>query len=160
MLGICAGYQMLGRRIADPEGVEGPPGEAPGLGLLDVETVLTSEKMLLETSGVERASGAAVRGFAMHVGRTSGADAARPMLHLGGGRADGAVSADGRVAGCHLHGLFASDTFRRACLARLGGAGDASLDYERRVEETLDALAAHLEAHLKIDRLLEIARAR
>ncbi|HEV2547408.1 MAG TPA: cobyric acid synthase [Stellaceae bacterium] len=159
VLGICGGYQMLGRSIADPQGIEGPPGEAPGLGLLDVETALTAEKVLVETSGVERASGAAVRGYEMHAGRTTGADAARPLLHLAG-RADGAVSADGRVCGCHLHGLFASDAFRRTFLARLGGVGDASLDYERRVEETLDALAAHLEAHLDIDRLLEIARAR
>jgi adenosylcobyric acid synthase len=159
VLGICGGYQMLGRRLADPQGIEGPPGESPGLGLLDVETVLTAEKALVETSGVERASGAAVRGYEMHVGRTSGADAARPMLYLAG-RADGAVSADGRVCGSHLHGLFAGDAFRRAFLARLGGAGDASLDYERRVEETLDALAVHLETHLDIDRLLEIARAR
>jgi adenosylcobyric acid synthase len=159
VLGICGGYQMLGRRLADPQGIEGPPGESPGLGLLDVETVLTAEKALVETSGVERASGAAVRGYEMHVGRTSGADAARPMLDLAG-RADGAVSADGRVCGSHLHGLFAGDAFRRAFLARLGGAGDASLDYERRVEETLDALAVHLETHLDIDRLLEIARAR
>jgi adenosylcobyric acid synthase len=70
------------------------------------------------------------------------------------------TAADGRVGGCHLHGLFASDGFRRAFLARLGGAGDASLDYERRIEETLDGLARHLETHLDIDRLLEIARAR
>ena len=159
VLGICGGYQMLGRRIGDPQGIEGTPGEATGLGLLDVETVLSGDKVLVETSGVERASGAAVRGYEMHVGRTNGPDAARPMLHLAG-RADGAVSADGCVGGCHLHGLFASDVFRRAFLARLGGAGDASLDYERRVEETLDALAAHLETHLDIDRLLEIARAR
>src|SRR5690242_20866249 len=81
VLGICGGYQMLGRRIADLQGIEGPPGEAPGLGLLDVETVLTDEKMLVETSGVERLSGAAVRGYEMHVGRTDGPDAARPMLH-------------------------------------------------------------------------------
>jgi adenosylcobyric acid synthase len=159
VLGICGGYQMLGRRVADPDGIEGPAGEATGLGLLDVETVLTCEKMLVEADGIELASGAAVRGYEMHVGRTAGVDAARPMLRLAG-RADGAVSADGRVCGCHLHGLFASDGFRRVFLSRLGGEGDASLDYERRVEETLDALAAHLEAHLDIDRLLEIARAR
>ena len=159
VLGICGGYQMLGGRIADPGGIEGPPGEARGLGLLDVETVLTDEKMLIEADGVELASGAPVRGYEMHVGRTQGPDTARPMLRLNG-REDGAVSAAGRVAGCHLHGLFASDTFRRAFLDRLGVAGDPSLDYERRVEDTLDALAQHLEAHLDIAGLLEIARAR
>jgi adenosylcobyric acid synthase len=169
VLGLCAGYQMLGRRVADPEGIEGAPGEAPGLGLLDVETVLGREKLLVEASGVELASGAAVRGYEMHVGRTTGPDTARPMLRLGevgqgevgqSERVDGAVSPDGRIAGCHLHGLFAGDAFRRAFLARLGGAGDAGLDYERRVEATLDALADHLEAHLDLAALLEIAHAR
>jgi adenosylcobyric acid synthase len=159
VLGICAGYQMLGRRVADPEGIEGTPGEAPGLGLLDVETVLTTEKILADVDGIEIASGARLRGYEMHVGRTTGAATARPMLRLGGGD-DGAVSPDGRVAGCHLHGLFAGDAFRRAFLARLGGVGDGALDYERRVEATLDALADHLEASLDVPRLLEIARAR
>ncbi len=159
VLGICAGYQMLGRRVADPEGIEGPSGAAPGLGLLEVETVLTAEKILAEADGVELASGAPVRGYEMHVGRTSGPATARPMLRLGG-RDDGAVSPDGRIAGCHLHGLFAGDAFRRAFLARLGGAGDGALDYERRIEATLDALADHLEASLDVKRLLEIARAR
>ncbi|HUC68061.1 MAG TPA: cobyric acid synthase [Stellaceae bacterium] len=159
VLGLCAGYQMLGRRIADPDGIEGSAGAAPGLGLLDVETVLGREKLLVEASGVERASGAPVRGYEMHLGRTAGPDTARPMLRLGD-RSDGAVSEDGRIAGCHLHGLFAGDVFRRAFLARLGGAGDSALDYERRVETTLDALAAHLERSLDIPRLLEIAHAR
>jgi adenosylcobyric acid synthase len=159
VLGICGGYQMLGRRIADPDGIEGPPGEAAGLGLLDVETVLTGEKILMEADGVELGIGAPVRGYEMHVGRTRGPDTARPMLRLNG-HEDGAVSVDGRVAGCHLHGLFGGDRFRRAFLGRLGAAGDPSLDYERRVEDTLDALAQHLEAHLNIARLLEIARAR
>jgi len=159
VLGICGGYQMLGRRIADPDGIEGPPGEAPGLGLLDVDTVLTAEKTLIEADGVELATGAVVRGYEMHVGRTTGSDTARPMLRLNG-REDGAVSVDGRVAGCHLHGLFAGDIFRHAFLDRLGVASDPSLDYERRVEDTLDALAQHLEAHLDIALLLGIARAR
>jgi adenosylcobyric acid synthase len=159
VLGLCAGYQMLGRRIADPSGIEGPAGEAPGLGLLEVETVLTGDKILAEADGVELASGAPVRGYEMHVGRTAGPGTARPMLRLGA-RADGALSPDGRIAGCHLHGLFAGDDFRRAFLARLGGGGDPALDYEARVEATLDALAAHREASLDIPRLLEIARAR
>src|SRR5262249_35664421 len=121
VLGICGRCQMLGRRIADPDCIAGPAGGAPGLGVLDVETVLTGEKMLVEADGIELVSGAAVRGYEMHVGRTAGVDAARPMLRLAG-RADGAVSADGRVCGCHLHGLFASDGFRRTFLSRLGGA--------------------------------------
>jgi adenosylcobyric acid synthase len=159
VLGLCAGYQMLGRAIADPGGIEGPPGAAAGLGLLDVETVLTAEKILREAGGVELASGAAVHGYEMHVGRTAGPATARPMLRLGD-RADGARSLDGRIAGCHLHGIFAADGFRRAFLARLGGAGDAGLAYDTRIEATLDALARHLEASLDVPRLLEIAYAR
>jgi adenosylcobyric acid synthase len=159
VLGLCAGYQMLGTRVADPDGMEGPPGDARGLGLLDIETVLTQEKILAEVDGVDLASGAPLRGYEMHVGRTTGPATARPMLRLGN-RDEGAVSADGRVAGCHVHGLFASDRFRRAFLARLGGSGDAALDYDSRIEATLDALADHLETSLDVPRLLEIARAR
>jgi len=159
VLGVCGGYQMLGRRIADPAGREGAAGAADGLGLLEVETVLGAEKVLAEARGSELASGLPVRGYEMHLGCTQGPGTARPMLRLEG-REDGAVSADGRVAGCHLHGLFAADAFRRAFLARLGSAGDTALDYEARVEATLDALAAHLEANLDVDRLLEIAGAR
>ncbi|HTS93305.1 MAG TPA: cobyric acid synthase [Stellaceae bacterium] len=159
VLGLCAGYQMLGRRIADPEGIEGAAGEAPGLGLLDVETVLTTEKRLAEVEGVALATGALVRGYEMHVGRTDGPGTARPMLRLRDGL-DGAVSADGRVMGCHLHGIFADEAFRRAFLGNLGAAVDASLVYEERVEGALDALADHCETHLDVAALVEIARAR
>ncbi len=159
VLGICAGYQMLGRHIRDPMGMEAAPGEAEGLGLLDVTTEFTSEKLLVAARGTEAMSGEAVAGYEMHMGRTSGGDAERPMLWLEG-RSDGAVSRNGRVMGCHLHGLFSADGFRRAFLTRLGGVGDPALEDEDRVESALDALARHLELHLDLDALLEIARAR
>jgi len=159
VLGVCGGYQMLGRSIADPDGIEGAPGESPGLGLLAIDTVLTGEKILRAARGIEIATGAAVSGYEMHLGRSAGPGAERPMLRLERGP-DGAVSADGRIAGCHLHGLFGGDDFRRAFLARLGGAGDPALAWDARIEATLDALAAHLEAALDIDRLVEIAHAR
>ena len=155
-LGLCGGYQMLGGRIADPHGAEGSPGEAQGLGLLDVETVLGGNKALAEVSGTDIASGADVTGYKMHLGITTGPGLVRPMLRLAG-RADGAVSENGRVAGCYLHGLFASDPFRRAFLARLGAAA-GDLEYEPMVERTLDTLADHLEAHLDLDALLAAAR--
>jgi adenosylcobyric acid synthase len=157
VLGLCGGYQMLGRRIVDPRGIEGP-GEAAGLGLLEVETELTPAKILAEADGTELATGAAVRGYEMHVGETRGPGTARPMLRLADGRADGAVSSDGLVAGCYLHGIFASDGFRRRFVARLGGAPDPSLDFAAQIETALDALAAHLERHLDVDLLLAIAR--
>jgi adenosylcobyric acid synthase len=163
VLGLCAGYQMLGRRIADPDGIEGAAGEAAGLGLLDVETVLGPAKILRERVGRDHATGQAVRGYEMHLGTTTGAATARPMLEVDDGdarRPEGARSPDGLVAGCYLHGLFASDAFRGAFLRDLGGAGDSGLRYDSRIETILDALAAHLERDLDVARLIEIAHAR
>jgi adenosylcobyric acid synthase len=157
LLGLCAGLQMLGRRVRDPLGIEGPPGEAEGLGLLDVETELTDRKRLAEAHGRAVANGAPVRGYEMHVGRTFGFDCARPMLVLDAGP-DGAVSADGRVMGCHLHGLFAADGFRHAFLDRLRPRADSGLAFEAGVEAALERLADHLEVHLDLDRLIAIAR--
>ncbi len=153
VLGICGGYQMLGRRISDPHGIEGGAPGVPGLSLLDVETVLEPEKRLREVAGREIRSGMPVRGYEIHLGRTRGADCRRPFLQLGE-RYDGAVRADGRVMGCYLHGLFCSDPFRRDFLGRIRSGACSDLAYEREVESTLDALAAHLERHLDLDRLL------
>jgi adenosylcobyric acid synthase len=155
ILGLCAGYQMLGRTIADPLGVEGPPGAASGLGLLDVTTVMTGEKTLREVEG--SGLGEAVRGYEMHMGETTGPDTARPFLTLAG-RRDGAQSPDGRVAGCYLHGLFAADGFRRTLLAVLRPGREGGLAYEAMVDEVLDLLADHVEAHLDVDGLLAVAR--
>jgi len=156
IIGLCGGYQMLGHHIADPDGSEGPSGAAPGLGLLEVETVLGGDKLLAEAAGLEIASGMPVRGYEMHLGMSTGPGASRPMLQLSG-RSDGAVSADGRVAGCYLHGLFASDPFRRAFLARLGVAG-GGIEYESVIDRVLDGLADHLERHLDLAALLAAAR--
>jgi len=155
IFGLCGGYQMLGRHIADPDGIEGPPGEAAGLGLLDIDTVLGGEKRLAQAAGVEIATGQPVRGYEMHLGLTTGPGLARPMLRLESGP-DGAVSADSRVGGCYLHGLFDSDAFRHAFLGRLGGEGSAQ--YEAAIGATLDALAEHLERSLDVDALLAAAR--
>ncbi|WP_374304510.1 cobyric acid synthase [Ferrovibrio sp.] len=157
VLGICGGYQMLGRMVSDPEGIEGAPETVTGLGLLDVETVLTGGKALHETQGFERFTGETVRGYEMHVGRTTGPDAERPLLRLDN-RHDGAVSADGSIAGCYLHGLFASDAFRAAYLTLLGGRDVAPGNYEAGVDSALDALAAAIERHLDVDALISAAR--
>jgi adenosylcobyric acid synthase len=157
VLGLCGGYQMLGRRIADPDGIEGPPGSADGLGLLEVTTELTGDKSLVAVKGRTVSDGVAVAGYEMHIGRTTGAGTQRPLLRLDDGRLDGAISADGRVAGSYLHGFFGGDAQRVAWLARLG-VPPSSLAYEALVEQTLDALAAHLDAHLDIEKLLSLAR--
>ena len=156
VVGLCGGYQMLGRSIADPDGIEGPPGDTVGLGLLDIETTVTGDKSLSETSGTDLATAQKIRGYEMHMGRTIGSGTARPMLDLNGHK-DGAVSPDGRVMGCYLHGLFASDTFRRAFLDRIRTGRAASLAYDAQVEATLDELARHVERHIAVDRLLAIA---
>ena len=154
VLGLCGGYQMLGTRIADPQGIEGPPGEAAGLGLIDVATVLTAEKLLQPVSG--HALGAAFAGYEMHVGRTTGPGAARPMLHLDGEGPHCAVSADGRIMGAYVHGLFQSGAFRAAFLATVG-AGSTGLDHGAVVDQALDEIAAVLETVLDIPALARIA---
>ncbi|MCA3565009.1 MAG: cobyric acid synthase [Methylocystis sp.] len=157
VLGLCGGYQMLGRTISDPDGVEGPAGSVAGLGLLAVETVLTGDKITLPVAALDLATGQSVSGYEIHLGRTSGPDCVRPMLDIDG-RPEGAASADGRIAGTYVHGLFAADGFRAAWLAAFGRS--SGLRYSESIEATLDALADHCEKHLDIDRIITIARSR
>jgi adenosylcobyric acid synthase len=153
VLGICGGYQMLGRTIADPDGIEGAPGTSPGLGLLDVDTVLAPVKQLRIEAATHAPTGAAITGYHMHMGVTEGPARQRPFA-LVGATPEGAISADGRVMGTYLHGLFASDPFRRAFL---GGAASPDLAYETGVETALDGFARHLETHIDIDQLLALS---
>ncbi|MEA2861726.1 MAG: adenosylcobyric acid synthase [Methylobacteriaceae bacterium] len=157
VFGICGGYQMLGGTIDDPEGIEGPPGRVDGLGLIDVDTVLTGDKKLAEISGKTIDDEVSFRGYEMHVGITTGPDTQRPVLRFADGRVDGAASADGRVAGAYVHGLFADDRQRRALVASLGAA-PSDFAYDAMIEQTLDALANHLGANVDLDRLLSLAR--
>jgi adenosylcobyric acid synthase len=146
VLGLCGGYQMLGREIADPDGVEGKPGSVPGLGLLDITTVMTADKRVTETVALHPASGTRVTGYEIHLGRSDGPDRDSPMFTVEG-QPEGAMRADGRVMGSYLHGMFTEDAFRRAFLGEFGAtAGNTS--YGSLVEETLDALAEHLAAHV------------
>ncbi|WP_420332253.1 cobyric acid synthase [Roseibium sp.] len=158
VLGVCGGYQMLGKTISDPDGIEGTPGTVDGLGLLDVDTVLTAEKSTVYAEGAHEGSGAEFSGYEIHIGRTTGADCDRPMMRLKDGRAEGAVSADGQVLGTYVHGLFTSDSFRSAYLASLGASSD--LAYERSIDRILDDLATHLESVLDVEAMYDIARHR
>lgn len=156
ILGLCGGYQMLGRSIADPEGQEGPPGAATGLGLLDVETVLHTYKALRPVSGT--ALGAPFEGYEMHMGQTSGRDTGRPFAMLSDGRRDGAMNAAGTVLGSYVHGLLTDADQRCALLARIDAVA-GGVDYRASVELALDEIAAALEEHLDIDALVELAMA-
>jgi adenosylcobyric acid synthase len=157
VLGLCGGYQMLGRTIADPEGIEGPAATVEGLGLLDISTVMIADKSTRLVQGIHSATGTPVEGYEIHLGRSEGRDCERPVVTIDG-RPDGASTADGRVQGTYVHGLFTGDVFRKAWLAHLGIA--SSLAYASQIESALDALADHLEAHMDIDAILSIARSR
>lgn len=154
VLGLCGGYQMLGKTIADPAGLEGTPGSAEGLGHLNVDTLLQPRKTLSLSAGLHLASRAPLSGYEIHMGHTSGADCDRAWLELDS-RLQGATSPDGLVQGCYLHGLFSSDRFRAAWLAQFGKTSQFA--YDQTVETTLDALADHLERHMDLDRLLDLA---
>ncbi len=155
VLGLCGGYQMLGRKIIDKDGIEGHAGEFDGLGLLDVVTEMSPQKRLEQATATYLPTGDMVRGYEIHIGATTGPDCARAWLDIDG-RMDGAASPDRRVLGSYMHGLFTADGFRAAYLTGLGGtAGNAG--YDDTVEQTLDALADHLERHLDLDALLKLA---
>jgi adenosylcobyric acid synthase len=156
VLGLCGGYQMLGHSVADPDGIEGPAGEMPGLGLLDVTTVMTAQKSLTRVDAVHATSRESVNAYEIHIGRTDGPDCARPFA-LVGGAPEGAAAGDGRVQGTYLHGLFTSDGFRRAFLDRLGITA-SDQNYRGAVEQVLDQLADHIERHLDVEGLFTLAR--
>jgi adenosylcobyric acid synthase len=147
---------MLGTRILDPQGIEGPAGDTPGLGLLDVETVMHSDKRLARVTAFHATSGLSVQGYEIHIGQTEGPDRARPFARIEGAP-EGAMSGSGRVVGSYLHGLFSQDAFRAAYL---GGVGIAAgpLAFEASIEAALDDLADHLEAHSDVAGLLALAR--
>ena len=154
VMGLCGGYQMLGRRVLDPGGIESDTREAEGLSLLDIETVMAADKTVRE-SRAETLDGQALEGYEIHLGRSDGPDCGRPLCRIDG-RPDGATSPEGRVFGTYLHGIFANDGFRRAFLARLGHKATGH-SYRASVETALDEIADHLERMVDCDRLLSIA---
>ena len=156
VLGICGGYQMLGQSIADPDGVEGPAETVAGLGHLPVTTRLTGEKRVTETRGVDVATGAPFEGYEIHAGRTVAVESVSPLLRFADGTLDGAVSSDGRIAGCYVHRLFDHAEQRAAWLERLGATSDG-VHQSVRVDEALDELAQQLERVVDINRLFAIA---
>lgn len=156
LLGICGGFQMLGRSIADPHGVEGEAGATEGLGYLDVETVLTSDKRLTRVDAIHVPSGLQVAGYEIHLGLTDGPDCLRPFARIGD-VPEGARSGDGRVEGTYLHGLFTSDAFRAAWLHALGVSAD-DFRYGNEVDAVLDELAIQINRHLDVTGLLKLSR--
>ncbi|TDI61880.1 MAG: cobyric acid synthase [Alphaproteobacteria bacterium] len=157
VLGLCGGYQMLGNRIHDPEGIEGPPGTTDGLGLLNVQTVLAGAKTVRTVAARSPGLQVEVPGYEIHCGQTSGPDTDRSFLFVDD-QPVGAVSEDGLVFGSYVHGLFRSDAFRVNFLRSLGLQVSDDLDYAASVETALDDLANALEQHLDVDAILSLAR--
>lgn len=158
VLGICGGYQLLGTWIDDPTGIEGKAGRHAGLGLLDVETTMQPEKRVVEVTATAATTEGeiALDAYEIHIGRTDGPDCARAWLEVEG-RREGAASPDGRIKGCYLHGLFATDAYRHHYLAQFGQQNTLA-NFEQGLDDTLDALADHIEAHMDIDQLIALAR--
>lgn len=156
VLGICGGYQMLGSSITDPKGLEGQPGSAPGLALLDVETELLADKVLKPVTGTLMNTHCAFEGYEMHMGRTTGPACAQPFLMFDAQTPDGAVSANGRVAGTYVHGLFGRGSARAAILAQFGAQSDGH-DHGATVDALLDDIASELARALDVEALCALA---
>lgn len=157
VLGICGGYQMLGDIIDDPRGVDGVSGCTKGLGLLRVETMMNGTKTVRPTTGYCAITQTPISGYEIHVGNTTGADIARPMLTLSD-RHDGARSQNGRVEGTYVHGLFANDQFRASWLEQRQKGASSIQAYDGAVEAALDNLADGLAEALDIEKLFAAAR--
>ncbi|SNY93284.1 adenosylcobyric acid synthase (glutamine-hydrolysing) [Cohaesibacter sp. ES.047] len=157
VLGLCGGYQMLGRYIHDPQGVEGPAGsKCEGLGLLDIETVMDGEKRTVRIEGTHIESQSPMHGYEIHIGSSDGPDSSRPLFEIEG-QSEGARSPNGRIMGSYIHGLFNQDTFRGQFFKSLGHQTSAH-SYDAMVDETLDLLADHVANNLDTDGLLAIAQ--
>ena len=155
ILGLCGGYQMLGHKIHDPEGIESAPKSIEGLGYLNIETTMVPKKNLSLVTAYTVISQIPVYGYEIHIGETSGPDCGLAWLKLPD-RTEGAMSTDGRVRGCYLHGIFASDSFRAEVLNELGTTSQL-VSYDNTVNETLDQLAEFIEQHMDVEGLIALA---
>lgn len=153
LIGICGGFQMLGQQIHDPQGLEGSAGSSAGLGLLEIETTLESEKQLKRVQGKLAFVEAALTGYEIHMGVSTGEALKHPAAWLNN-LPEGALSDDGQILGTHLHGLF---DHPQACAALLDWAGltqqDTAFDYTALREEGLNRLADALETHMDNNKL-------
>ena len=157
LIGICGGYQILGKSIKDPLGLEGNVREIEGLGLLDIETELRPEKTVKNSKPMSIEHDLPLDGYEIHMGQTRGSDCVRPMIDFETHK-DGAINTQGNVRGCYLHGLFGSDGYRKELLESAGFISGGDVSYMQTVEQALDELAEEMERWLDVDGLLQNAR--
>jgi adenosylcobyric acid synthase len=155
LLGICGGFQMLGDRVDDPDGLESNAGSSTGLGWLAMTTRLIAGKQLRNVQGVFLPADTAIHGYEIHNGVSEGSALLRPMLQLGE-RNEGAISDDGQVMGCYLHGLFDRAEACNGILQWAGLRGERAVDYDDHRQKDLDRLADLIEEHLDTERLLSV----
>lgn len=157
VFGICGGYQMLGKCVSDPHAIEGNPGTHEALGLLDVSTIIKSEKTVCNVSAYVPHLDCKISGYEIHMGETKGRDTVRPFLKAGG-KSLGAMSCNGNIIGVYLHGLFNNDEFRMKFLSEYRNGNMQKTSFLKSVESALDKLADEMEAHLDIDAILATAK--
>lgn len=164
ILGVCGGYQMLGKTIADPHGIEGDPGASKGFDLLGIKTVLEKEKVLSRSRG-HLTDGTFIDGYEIHMGQTTLGPDVQPMVNVESRNrieikdTDGAISCNWKIMGSYFHGLFDFPDFRNWFLSKLNpqyAAEDAQVAAEFK-QKQYDLLAEHFEKHLKMEKLIEIA---
>ncbi|MEM7078969.1 MAG: cobyric acid synthase [Pseudomonadota bacterium] len=157
VMGICGGYQMLGKTIHDPDKVDGNTVEAAGLGLLDISTRMTASKQVRPVEATCAASGSKLSAYEIHLGESTGADTARPLFSVDQA-SDGAQSLSGRVQGTYLHGIFSNDAYRARWLGQLRGGHVSTGAYQDIVEAALDELASQMREHCDVPALLDSAK--
>lgn len=156
VLGICGGYQMLGKIISDPQGIEGDTTEKEGLGYLDVNTAMKAEKTVTQTTAYSDLYKCEATGYEIHIGDTTGPDTLRPFFSEDTSKL-GCVTKDHKIAGVYLHGLFNDDIFRMNYLSKFRDGTFNKTTFSEQVESALDTLAEEMEKHLDIDAILKIA---
>jgi adenosylcobyric acid synthase len=154
LIGICGGFQMLGRSLSDPQGIEGAAGDSAGFGWLDFDTVLNAEKQLRNVDGTLQIDATPISGYEIHAGVSQGPALQRPSVLLDDGRCDGALSADGQIIGTYLHGIFERPESCAALLRWMGLQQPQPLDYAQMREQAIDRIADALQDHLQLPQLL------
>jgi len=155
LIGICGGFQMLGKLIKDPLGIEGTPGNTKGLALLDLETTLAAEKQLCNVQGKLLIGDVDIHGYEIHAGVTTGRALEKPLNYLTQGK-EGVISDDGQIIGTYLHGLFESTA---ACAALLDWTGLEKVqiyNYQAQRMSDIERITDMLEQHLDTDSLLNL----